>query len=57
MEVVRTERRLQWKRERRAACQSFIKDAYEFAKGLFTESKRGKLECTKEELQEHLKMM
>ena len=34
--------------------KDFLADPYKFAKGLFTENKSGKLECTKEELEKHL---
>ena len=48
---MRRERRQEKKKVR----QGFIKDPYKFAKGLFSESKSGKLERTKEELENHLK--
>ena len=32
----------------------FLTDSFKFAKGLSAESKSGRLECTKKELQEHL---
>ena len=52
--VVRDQRRLDRRREVRKARKDFISDPYKFAKGLFTESKSGKLECTKQELESHL---
>ena len=37
-----------------ATRKKFLDDPYKFAKGLFTESKAGKLECPKEELESRL---
>ena len=45
------ERRKKAKRAR----QQFLKNPYGFTKRLFTEAKSGTLQCTKEELDEHLK--
>ena len=52
--LVREQRRLDRRKEVRKARKDFITDPYKFAKGLFTENKSGKLECTKEELESHL---
>ena len=49
------ERRPSRRQKKKKVRQGFIKDPYKFAKGLFSESKSGKLECTKEELENHLK--
>ena len=38
----------------KATRKKFLDDPYKFAKGLFTESKADKLECSKEELESHL---
>ena len=43
------------KREKRKCRTNFVKNPYKFAKGLFEEGKSGKLNCTKEELEESLR--
>ena len=43
------------RKENERTRKEFIKDAYKFAKSIFTESKSGTLKCTKEELEAHLK--
>ena len=53
--AMRQERRLQRKKERRRSCQDFLKNPYGFAKQIFVENKSGKLNCTQEDLEEHLK--
>ncbi|KAL9976249.1 hypothetical protein ACROYT_G013521 [Oculina patagonica] len=52
---MRRERRLSRRKEKKKVRQQFVKNPYKFAKGLFVESKSGKLECAKEELENHLK--
>ncbi|KAL9964680.1 hypothetical protein ACROYT_G028355 [Oculina patagonica] len=49
------ERRLSRRKEKKKVRQQFVKNPYKFAKGLFVESKSRKLECAKEELENHLK--
>ena len=53
-QLAREQRRIERKREVKATRKKFLDDPYKFAKGLFTESKAGKLECPKEELESHL---
>ena len=53
--LLREERRAERRKERKRCRKDFIKDPYKFAKKLFDEKKGGKLECTKEELETHLK--
>ena len=43
------------KKERHRCRHNFVKNPYKFAKGIFTESKSGNLECTKQELENHLR--
>ena len=52
--VMREQRRVERKKEVRKTRKQFLDDPYKFAKSLFTESKTGKMECTKEELEKHL---
>ena len=52
---MRQERRLERKKQRRRSCQDFLKNPYGFAKQIFVESKSGKLNCTQDELEKHLK--
>ena len=54
-QLMRDQRRLDRKKERTKCRKQFIQDPYKFTKGLFTESKSGRLECSKEELEKHLK--
>ena len=54
-QILRDKRKLDRKKERTKSRREFIKDPYKFTKGLFTESKSGRLECTKDELEQHLK--
>ena len=54
-QLMRDERRAERRKERKKCRKEFVKDPYKFAKKLFDEKKGGKLECTKEELEEHLK--
>ena len=53
-ELLREQRRVERKKEVKETRKKFLEDPYKFAKGLFTESKGGKLECPKEELEKHL---
>ena len=53
--AMRAERRLKRKKERKRCRQRFLKAPFQFAKHLFAESKSGTLNCTKEELNRHLK--
>ena len=53
-ELLREQRRVERKKEVKETRRKFLDDPYTFAKGLFTESKGGKLECSKEELESHL---
>ena len=53
--AMRAERRLKRKKERKRCRQRFLKAPFQFAKNLFVESKSGKLTCSKEELETHLK--
>ena len=55
-QLSREQRRIERKREVKATRKKFLDDPYKFAKGLFTESKAGKLECLKEELKSHIAM-
>ena len=43
------------RKERRRAREQFLKNPYEAAKKLFTEARSGKLKCTKEELDAHVR--
>jgi len=52
--LLREQRRVERKKEVKETRKKFLDDPYKFAKGLFTENKGGKLECTKEELESHL---
>ena len=52
--LVREQRRLDRRKEVRKTRKEFLNDPYKFAKSLFTENKSGRLECTKEELEQHL---
>ena len=54
-QIMRSERRMQRKKERHRCRRNFVKNPYKFAKGIFIESKSGNLECTKEELENHLR--
>lgn len=54
-QILRDQRKLERKKERTKCRREFIQDPYKYTKGLFTESKSGRLECTREELEEHLK--
>ena len=53
--LVRVRRRAARKKERLKCRETFVKDPYKFAKGLFTEARSGNLECGKDELEAHLK--
>ena len=54
-DLQRHERRCTRKEERRRARDQFLKNPYEAAKKLFTEARSGKLKCTKEELDAHVR--
>ena len=49
------ERRCTRRKERRRTREQFLKNPYEAAKKLFTEARSGKLKCTKEELDAHVR--
>lgn len=52
---MRKEWRLIRRKENIKTRPNFFKDPYKFAKSLFSEVKNGKLKCTKQELESHLK--
>ena len=54
-DLQRQERRLTRRRESRRAREQFIRDPYGTAKKLFTEARSGKLSCTKEDLDTHVR--
>ena len=54
-ELLRDERRAEQQRGQKKTLKEFTSDPYKFAKKLFDEKKCGKLECTKEEFEKHLK--
>ena len=54
-DLLRIERRCSRRKESRRAREQFLKNPYEAAKKLFTEARSGKLKCTKEELDAHVK--
>ena len=54
-EEIRKDRRLQRRKKREQCRKSFLKEPFKFAKTLFSEARSGKLECSKEELENHLK--
>ena len=54
-DLPRYERRCTKRKERRIAHEQFLKNPYEAAKKLFTEARSGKLKCTKEELDAHVR--
>ena len=54
-QLLRDESRAKRRKERKKSRKDFINEPYKFAKKLFDEKKGGKLECSKEELEKHLK--
>ena len=54
-QLMRDERRAVRKKERKRSRKEFMQDPYKFAKKLFDEKKGGKLDCSKEDLETHLK--
>lgn len=52
---LRKKRKLNKKSEKEKTRKEFTKELLKFAKGIFIESKRGTLNCTKEELGNHQK--
>ena len=54
-DLQRHERRCTRRKERRRAREQFLKNPYETAKKLFVEARSGKLKCTKEELDTHVR--
>ena len=54
-DLQRKERRCSRRKESRRAREQFVKDPYGTAKKLFTEARSGKLKCTKEELDTHVR--
>ena len=54
-DLQRHERKCTRRKERRRARDQFLKNPYEAAKKLFTEGRSGKLKCTKEELDAHVR--
>ena len=54
-DLQRHERRCTRRKERRRAREQFLKNPYEAAKKLFTEERSGKLKCTKEEVDAHVR--
>ena len=53
--IQRRIRKNERRRQKKRAREQFLKNPYGVAKKMFTEAKSGRLECTKEELDEHLK--
>ena len=49
---MREQRRVERRKEVKKSRKEFLEDPYKFAKGLFLESKAGKIKCTKGELEE-----
>ena len=54
-DIQRKERRCTRRKESRRAREKFLKNPFNTAKKLFTEARSGKLKCTKEELDAHVK--
>ena len=54
-ELLRRKRNADRKRERKRCRKGFTSNPYQFGKGLFDENKSGKLTCSKEDLEKHLK--
>ena len=54
-DLQRHERKCTRRKERRRAREQFLKNPNEAAKKLFTEARSGKLKCTKEELDAHVR--
>ena len=53
--VMRVERKKERRRMKQKARKEFLANPYKFAKSLFQESRSGNLECSKEELENHLR--
>ena len=51
----RNQRRAERRRERKRCYKKFVSDPYKFARALFVESRSGKLQCDKTELEDHIK--
>ena len=54
-QLLRDERRAERRRAQKKTLKEFTSNPYKFAKKLFDEKKGGKLECTKDDLEKHLK--
>ena len=54
--ISRDENQRKHRKKKRQARRSFYSNPYAFAKNLFMESKSGKLDVPKEELENHLRM-
>ena len=54
-ELQRKERRCTRRKESKRARNQFLKNPYDSAKKLFTEARSGKLKCTKEEVEAHVR--
>ena len=53
--LMRCERKLERRKKRKFTRSKFIENPFKFAKTLFQETRSGRLECTKDEMENHLK--